>query len=178
MGNDNGWIKLNRSVTKLPFWPDPEKAKAYIDLLLMTNYKDNKITPKGGNSVVTIKRGQVFTSIESLQGRWNWSKKRVVGYIKMLERLNLCTAKGHTYGTIITMMDTDFGDFEGPAKVPTKVPAGVSAGVPAKGTPNGPAGVPAEVPHYKKDKKDKNTNNPRNKQSAQRPGGIWGGEPE
>lgn len=161
MAKDKGWIKISRAIVDLPFWNDAEKVKAFLDLHLMANYKDSQFIPRGCTTVVTVHAGEIFTSVTNLAGHWGWSKKRVRGYLEMLENLNLCHVKGHANGTTLTLVDIDSAIEQGHANDTAKVPAGVSAGVSAE--------VSAGVTRLKKDKNRLRTSN-KNKKGAMRGG--------
>lgn len=71
---NDGWIKLDRAIQDNWLWEDKpfDKGKAWIDLLMLANWKDNKIPFKG--EIVTCKRGDVNISITALAERWGWSR--------------------------------------------------------------------------------------------------------
>ena len=63
---NNGFIKLYRSIQDNPLWDIKpyDKARAWIDLLLLANHKDSEVLIKG--SVYICKRGEVLRSIKNL----------------------------------------------------------------------------------------------------------------
>ena len=102
-----GWIRLHRSITDTWLWKDEpyDRARAWIDLLLLANYED-KIALHRGNTV-ECKRGDVNLSILNLAQRWKWSRKKVTHFLKMLENDNMVTTKVTTTRTIITIVNYD-----------------------------------------------------------------------
>ena len=102
---DGGWIKLHRKITEHWIWQDPEKLRAWIDLLLMVNHEDKSIPYNG--KIITIRRGQKLTSIYKLADRWGWSRLRVHRYLELLKADGMCHTDVTTSGTIITIDNWD-----------------------------------------------------------------------
>ena len=81
-----GWIKLYRSVQDHWLWNNEkefDERSAWIDLLLMLNYKDKKF--QMGNELVDVKRGERITSQRKLAERWKWSRTKVRRFLELLE---------------------------------------------------------------------------------------------
>ena len=106
---DKGWIKLNRQIQDHWIWSDPEKLKAWLDILLMANHEAKKVGLREG--LITVKRGQFITSIGKLAERWKWSRERVRRFLKTLERDSMITRKSDTFKTTITVVN--YGKFQG-----------------------------------------------------------------
>lgn len=129
MASDKGWIKLDRAITEHWIFSDAEKFRAWVDLLLMANHEENKFLTKDG--LVTIKRGQLLTSIGKLAIRWNWSKDRVYRFLDLLETEHMLQRKSNRFSTLLTI--ENYGKFqdvpnankspnESPNKTPNKSP--------------------------------------------------------
>lgn len=56
---------------------------AWIDMLLLANYKSNSITVR--HQVVPLQRGQIRMSEDALAARWQWSRGKVRRFLKKLE---------------------------------------------------------------------------------------------
>lgn len=110
-----GWIKLHRKIIDNWIWEDPEKLKAWIDILLMVNHEDRQV-PFNGH-IITIKRGQKLTSIAKLSDRWGWNRKRVARFLDLLEEAGMCLTNRTTNGTTIFVQNyglyQDFPTTEG-----------------------------------------------------------------
>ena len=78
-----GWIKIHRELGKHWLAQDMEKLGRWIDLLLLANYEDGKVLV--GDSLVTIKRGQMVMSFSFLAKRWDCSKSTACKFIELLE---------------------------------------------------------------------------------------------
>ena len=80
-----GWIKLHRSIQDCTLWEDKpfDKARAWIDLLLLANHRDKKILFDGKPLVVSA--GCLITSSVKLSDRWGWSRGKVDRFLKMLK---------------------------------------------------------------------------------------------
>ncbi|MEU8310873.1 DnaD domain protein [Actinomadura sp. NPDC048955] len=103
-----GWISLHRSIQK--HWLFEEKRKfsrfeAWIDILMMVNYTDNKIVHDG--DLITVKRGQRITSLRQLGERWSWSITKVDKYLKILESDGMLDVKKDTKKTVLTVVNYD-----------------------------------------------------------------------
>lgn len=97
-----GWICLHRSLSDHWLWESSEpfdRRSAWIDLLLMANYKDFKAERKG--RIVYRKRGEVNVSTRYLADRWHWSRGRVNRFLALLESDNMVTLNSTTDGTTI-----------------------------------------------------------------------------
>ena len=105
---DKGWIKLSRQIQEHWIWQDPEKLKAWIDLILMANHEDAEVALREG--VVKVKRGQLITSIGKLAERWGWSKDRVRRFLRLLSDTNMVTRKIDTHKTTLTIIN--YGKFQ------------------------------------------------------------------
>ena len=107
--SSNGWIKLHRKLTDSWIWKDPEKLRAWIDILLMVNHEDKKIEFNG--RMVMVERGSRFTSIEKLAARWGWNRKRVMRFLGQLESADMVTTKRTPSGTTIKVRN--YGKYQG-----------------------------------------------------------------
>lgn len=107
----NGFIKLYRSLIDNPLWSDKpfSKGQAWVDLLMMTNWKDSDV--KAGNEIRTIHRGEIGVSQKWLADRWGWSRKKVCFFLKYLEREKMIAVLGTSKGTTIRIENyTKFND--------------------------------------------------------------------
>ena len=107
MSSDNGgWIKLHRKITNNWIWEDPEKLRAWLDILLMVNHESRQI-PYNGH-IVTIKAGQKLTSLAKLSERWGWSRNRVDRFLRLLDEAEMVTANRTPNGTLLTVVNWAF----------------------------------------------------------------------
>lgn len=88
-----GYVSIHRSLQEHWLWNEKpfDKKSAWIDLLLMVNYKDNKIM--FDNELIEIRRGERITSIKKLCDRWGWSNTKVRNFLKVLEKDNMISLK-------------------------------------------------------------------------------------
>lgn len=150
-GNSN-WVKINRSIFDNALWRDSEpfdRRSAWIDLILMANHTDGEFIASG--EIIKIPRGSLFTSIEHLGARWNWSNKRVRAYLDMLIRLNMVTRKGTHRGTLISLINYDIYQGQGQTE---GIPEGISEGTPEGQTEGIPEGIRTRIEEYKNEKED------------------------
>lgn len=101
-----GWIKLHRKLQDCWIWLEREpfdKRSAWIDLLLLANHSDKKILFNG--ELITIKRGQILTSIRKLSEKWKWSVNRVYRFLKLLESDEMLQRESDKDRTLLTVVN-------------------------------------------------------------------------
>lgn len=109
MGSDKlaekGWIKLHRKILDCWIWNNKpyDKARAWIDLLLLANHSDKKILFNG--SVVTISKGQYLTSIRNLSTRWGWSYDKCLRFLNLLETEEMLQKESDNTRTLLTIVN-------------------------------------------------------------------------
>ena len=103
---DNGWIHLHRKIRDNWIWDDPEKLRAWIDILLMVNHEDKQI-PFDGH-IITIHKGQRLTSLQKLSERWGWSRNRVDRFLRLLDEAGMVITNRTPNGTVLTVVNWAF----------------------------------------------------------------------
>ena len=100
-----GWICLYRSITETELWQETpfDRARAWIDLLLMANHKHTQFL--FGNELVSLDRGQFITSELKLCDRWKWGRKKVQNFFKLLVSMEMIEKKSTTKYTTITILN-------------------------------------------------------------------------
>jgi len=109
-----GWIKLDRSIFEHWIFQDAEKFRAFVDLIQLARWKDEKLLI--GNEIVNIPRGSYYTSELKLAEKWGWSRKKTREYLKLLESEGMIIKKGTTKGTTITIENYRLYQDEGTTK--------------------------------------------------------------
>lgn len=100
-----GWIKLHRKIEDCQIWIGNEpydRRSAWISLLLMANHEDRDMI--FDDQLITIKRGQLITSVRKLSQKWMWSKDRTLNFLRTLERLQMIHRESNTRRTLITLV--------------------------------------------------------------------------
>lgn len=113
-----GFIKLDRNIFDHWIFQDAEKFRAFVDLIQLARWKDEKLLI--GNDVVTVPRGSYYTSELKLAERWSWSRKKTREFLKLLENEKMLTKKGTTKGTMLTIENYRFYQDEGTTKCTSK----------------------------------------------------------
>ncbi len=96
-----GYIKLYRQIMKWEWYDDANTFRLFIHLLLKANYEDAQW--RG----LTIKRGQLFTSIGHLSHELKISDKAVRIALDKLIKTKEVASKGASNGTMITICKYD-----------------------------------------------------------------------
>ena len=147
--DNQGWIKIFRSIEQSAVWADPLRLKAWIWSLLHANYEDAEWIRNG--SIVTIHKGQCATSNRKLQLAWNCCSKTVTKILKQFEELNMIRVEspGKRY-TLLTVEKYSLYQDVGNTKGHTKGYKEVNS----KGDSEGDSEYP-QVRRIKKDKEYK-----------------------
>ena len=132
----SGWIKLHRKIQDCFLWYDKpyDKARAWIDLLLLAMHNDKKMLIDG--KVVIIKQGSFMTSVLKLSDKWGWSRKKTNAFLKMLENEKMVTTESSSKGTTITIVNYEKYQVEGTTKDTTDYPAEDTTKDTTEGTQN------------------------------------------
>lgn len=96
-----GYIKLYRQIMKWEWYDDANAFRLFIHLLLKANYEDAQW--RG----LTIKRGQLFTSIGHLSHELKISDKAIRIALDKLIKTKEVASKGASKGTMITICKYD-----------------------------------------------------------------------
>ena len=104
----SNWIKLSRNIANNDIWHlEPfTKAQAWIDILMLTNYKDSHLKLKNGQ-LVKIQRGQCGWSKLKLAKRWQWSRNKVTRFFDYLFEQEMIQQTSIENTTIITVLNYD-----------------------------------------------------------------------
>ena len=171
----SGWIKLYRQLQDCWIWLDKEpfdKRSAWVDLLLTANHSDKKILFNG--ELITIKRGQILTSVRKLSAKWKWSVNKVYRFLKLLESDEMLQKESDKDRTLLTIVNysifqcceyanensngnTNGNTNEHTSKTPTETPT------------NTPTEHKQECKEYKNDKNVKNEKKERKGQAVYYP---------
>ncbi len=129
MGDEKrtGWITLHRKVMASNVYDNGQvfnDRSAWIDLLLLANFKDGNITVN--TKRIDIKRGQVGYSQTSLATRWQWSRGKVKRYLNWLEsehQIELVNVQADKrLKSIITITNYDYYQQDEPNNEPNNEP--------------------------------------------------------
>ena len=171
----SGWIKLYRQLQDCWIWLDKEpfdKRSAWVDLLLTANHSDKKILFNG--ELITVKRGQILTSVRKLSAKWKWSVNKVYRFLKLLESDEMLQKESDKDRTLLTIINysifqcceytngygngnTNGNSYEYTSETPTETPT------------NTPTEHKQECKEYKNDKNVKNEKKERKGQAVYYP---------
>ena len=114
-----GWIKLSRQIQEHWLWTEEpyDKARAWIDLLLLANYEDKKTLYKG--KIILCKRGDVNLSISYLAARWKWDRRTVRSFLDVLQSDGMVFVNCTTHRTTITIVNYDNFQLQGTTECTT-----------------------------------------------------------
>jgi hypothetical protein len=109
--SNTGWIKLYRQSTNhFLYKAEPFTSwQAWTDLLLLANHTDNSYKLRG--VIVPVKRGQVGYASETLAERWQWSRGKVLRFLKMLVKCEMIVQQKTSVITLITILN--YEEFQG-----------------------------------------------------------------
>ena len=101
---NNGYIKLHRKIRdNWIYEPNRPRTRyeAWEDLLFDASYKDREIVVNG--KPLTVKVGQVYSSIRFLAQRWKWTIGKVQRFLKAIQGSNMIRLKNDTGTNLITI---------------------------------------------------------------------------
>lgn len=160
----NGWIKLHRKLQECWIWLEKEpfdKRSAWVDLLLNANHSDKKILFNG--ELITVKRGQILTSIRKLAERWKWSYDKTSRFLKLIESDGMLRKESDNCRTLLTIENYEvYQDVTCTNRTPISEPTEHQQ-VNLPNTCRTPISEPiSDKQEYKEDKNDKNVKNVKN----------------
>ena len=108
-----GWIKIHRNITENPmYFSEPfTRMQAWIDLLLLANYRDGAIYVRGNK--IDVKRGQIAKSQEFLATRWRWSRGKVLRFLAELQKCGQIVQQKNNVTTIISVVNYEYYQQDG-----------------------------------------------------------------
>ena len=101
MNNNNGWVKLYRSLITWEWWDDDVTTKLFIYCLIMANHEDTKWHG------VPVKRGSFITSLENLSAGIKKTVQVTRTALNHLQKTGELTSKSTNKGRIITINNYD-----------------------------------------------------------------------
>lgn len=114
-----GFIKLHRGWRNNPVFLEDEpltEREAWLWLIENAAWKETH-RRTGQGAVVRLERGQMHVSLGSLASAWQWSIKRVRGYLERLTKASMVGTVRDKSGTILTIKNyrkyQDSGHSEG-----------------------------------------------------------------
>lgn len=129
MNEEKGYIKLYRGIRENEvIWEErATRLQAWIDLLLLANYKDKNIVK--GRKKIEIKRGSFISSYPKLGERWGWDRRTAKNFLELLEDEGMVSLKVDNHGIAVNIVNyckyQGFLESDVPQNVPQDVPQDV-----------------------------------------------------
>lgn len=104
---EGGWISIYRKITENPlYFSEPfTRMQAWIDMIIIANHKESFFYVRGNK--VTVKRGEIGYSQQSLAIRWQWSRGKVVRFLKEIEKSGMIVQQKNSVNNIISIVKYD-----------------------------------------------------------------------
>jgi len=101
----SGWIKLYRKLTENSLWTCETftRGQAWVDLILLTNYKDSFFYKRGVK--INVRSGQCAWSELALSDRWGWSRSKVRKFLNDLEKEQQIIQQKNNVTQIVTIVN-------------------------------------------------------------------------
>lgn len=103
---EKGWIKTYRKILDCWLWTSKEpydRRSAWMYLLLTANHSDKKIMFNG--ELITVKRGQILTSIRTLAEKWKWSYDKTLRFLRTIESDGMIEKESDNFRTLINIVN-------------------------------------------------------------------------
>ena len=105
MAERPGYISVHRKIQDNWIWQDPERFRAWMDILLSAQFHDSEVIVNG--VLIKVPRGSWFVSQRTLQKRWGWSRTKVFMFLNMLISEQMVNIKKTTRGSVIEVLNYD-----------------------------------------------------------------------
>lgn len=102
-----GYMKIWRGIWENDLFVSAKRfdeRSAWLWLLFQANYRDHNFTTKRGTNL-TIKRGQLFTSIRSLASIFKWNERTVMRFLYNIKIMGMIEYSTTRDGTLITLLN-------------------------------------------------------------------------
>jgi CTP-dependent riboflavin kinase len=111
----SGWVKIDRKLLNDPMYlSEPfTKGQAWIDMILLANYKDNHFYKRGIR--VDVLRGQVGMDLDTLAKRWQWSRGKAERFMNTLENENKIVRQKTNVTTLFSIINYHLYQTDGKA---------------------------------------------------------------
>lgn len=103
MANGPGYISVHRKIQEHWVWDDPERLRAWLDILLNAQFAPSEKMVHG--TLIKVPRGTWFISQRKLQTRWGWSRTKVFMFLDTLESEQMISIKKTTHGSLIKVLN-------------------------------------------------------------------------
>ena len=102
-----GYVSIHRELMDHWLWKEKPftKGQAWIDLILLANYKTEKFAYKG--AVIDGKRGTVYRSVSYLADRWGWGREKTKRFLDLLHEDGMVELMVTTHQTTVTLINYD-----------------------------------------------------------------------
>ena len=136
------------------------RMQAWIDLLLVANYRDSVIYVRGNK--VDVKRGQIAKSQDFFATRWKWSRGKVIRFLDELQKCGQIVQQKSNVITLISVVNYEYYQQDGTTDEPQTVQQ-----TNRRRTTDGTTDEPQIVqPNERRIKKNKETSLTRGKENA------------
>lgn len=107
------WIKVFRGIENSWLWKEKpfSRGQAWIDLLLLAKFRDEKFMNRRGN-LIDGKRGHVYRSVSSLAERWGWSRRKVDHFFNQLESDNMIKVNKKRASEETSIFIVNYGSYQ------------------------------------------------------------------
>lgn len=125
MSGQRGFVGVHRSLQEHWLWDDKpfSKGQAWIDLIMLANYKEDKFVFK--DEVICGKRGTVYRSITYLAERWGWGRDKTSRFLHQLESDGMVRLTATTHQTTVDIVNYGvYQDFSGIGSATNRQPVG------------------------------------------------------
>lgn len=115
-----GFVSIHRCLLQDSIWLSEKftRAQAWVDLILLANYKDGFIRKSGVR--IELKRGELGWSKLDLSKRWQWSRGKVDRFLNELESVQWIEQRTGQHTTIIKILEYNaYQDVNGKIKEET-----------------------------------------------------------
>lgn len=109
---NTGYVKVHRALLHHWLWENPKELRAWLYLLFEAEWTDKTIPY--GDETITLKRGQLSTTIRTLQGAWGYYSQATLNLLEKFEKFGMIVRNSTRIMTIITIVNYDLYQLDAP----------------------------------------------------------------
>jgi hypothetical protein len=100
---DTSWVKVYRKLMDNWLFTTPAYTNIWLTILFSANFKQSKANVRG--KLVTIERGEMLTSTESLAKKSHTSRQQVRTFLRLAQQDGMLLVKSNQHSTILKVLN-------------------------------------------------------------------------
>ena len=98
-----GFIAVYRKIQDHWIWTDPDRLRAWLDIIISAQFHDSELMTRGVK--ITVPIGSWFVSVKTLEKRWGWSRGKILRFFRLLSADGMLNTKRTQNGYLLTVIN-------------------------------------------------------------------------